>query len=157
VAIQGTCRRAKEKTEEIRARAKAENREMTMRECVHAILTPCLLDDIERIRQAAKRGPLHQAQFKIVEQLAKQGFPGAQEVLQKCASAGLKKRKRFAEIVKETPRNEGEEYVAWARRILVQCDSYETNYPTVITEELLQKYSLGKAINRQNNLPAIPT
>src|SRR5258706_14762549 len=36
--------RANEKADEIRARAKAENREMTLRECVYAILTPGLLD-----------------------------------------------------------------------------------------------------------------
>ena len=133
--------RANEESKRIRERAKAEGREMTVRECIDSIVTPGLFDQIERIRQEAKRGPLHRLQFKMLEQLAKQGFPGAQEVLQKCASAGLKKRKRFAEIVKETPRNEGETYVAWVRRISDLCDSYETNCPTVITEELLQKYS----------------
>jgi DNA-binding transcriptional MocR family regulator len=149
-------RRAKEEAEEIRGRAKAENREMTLRECVHAIVTPGLLDQIERIRQDAKRGPLHRAQFRMLKLLAKQGFPGAQDVLQKCASAGLKKRKHFAEIVKETPRKAGETYVAWVRRIWDQCAKYETTYPAVITEELLQKYSQGIATNREDNLPAIP-
>jgi hypothetical protein len=152
--------RAKEKAHkeaaEIRARAEAEGREMRMREYLDAIITPGLVNQVERIRQDAKRGPLHRLQFKMLEQLAKQGFPGAQEVLHECASAGLKKRKHFAEIVKETPREEGEPSVAWVRRIWDQCANYETNCPTVISEELLQKYSRGKATNRKDNLPTIP-
>jgi hypothetical protein len=68
---------------------------------------------------------------------------------------GLKKRKRFAEIVKETPRREGEEYGTWVRRIWDECDKYDTNCPTVITEQLLERCSQSRAKNRDNNLPAI--
>jgi len=135
------CQRAKEEAEEIRARAKAENREMTFRECVDAIITPGLLEQIESIRQDAKRGPLHPAQFKMLEISAKQGLPGARELLQKCSQIGVKKRKRFAAIVKETPRQEGESHVAWVRRIWDECEKYDTKCPTVITEELLQELS----------------
>jgi hypothetical protein len=151
--------RAKEKAQkkavEIRARAEAEGREMTMRECLDAMVTPGLHDQIERIRQDARRGPLHPAQFKIVKLWAKQGFPGAQEVVQKCASAGLKKRKRFAEIVKETPRQEGETSGAWVRRIWDECDKYETNCPQMLSIELLERYSREGAKNRAENLPQI--
>jgi len=135
------CRRAKEEAEEIRARAKAENREMTFRECVNAIITPGLLDQIESIRQDAKRGPLHPAQFKMLEISAKQGLPGARELLQKFSQIGVKKRKRFAAIVRENPRQEGESHVAWVRRVWDECEKYDTKCPTVITEELLQELS----------------
>ena len=147
--------KALEKAAEIRARVEAEGREMTMREAINAIVTPGLHDQIERIRQDAKRGPLHPAQFKILKLWAKQGFPGAQEVLQKCASAGLKKRKHFAAIVKDTPRQEGESSGAWVRRIFDECDKYVTDFPEVITVELLEKYSRGNAKNQEDNLPQI--
>jgi hypothetical protein len=75
-------RRAKKQAREIRARAKAENREMTMRECVATILTPKLLDDLEKIRQAAKRGSLDPYQFKTLKGLADH-LPEARWILQK--------------------------------------------------------------------------
>lgn len=73
-------RREEKQLKEIRARAKAENRPMTKRECVAAILTPALLDDIESIRQDAKRGPLKSHQIEKLKLFAKQ-FPEAQQVL----------------------------------------------------------------------------
>ena len=154
---QERCRKAKEESEEICARAKAEGREMTRWECVRAIVDPALLDTLVQVRQAAKRGPLHRAELQIVKLLAKQGFPGAQEVLQECLQAGLKKRKRFAEIVKETPRHEGELPGNWVRRIWDECDKYETNFPEVTTLELLEKYSRGNPKSRGENLPPILT
>jgi hypothetical protein len=69
--------KAQKKAVEIRARAEAEGREMTMRECLDVIVTPGVHDRIERIRQDARRGPLHPAQFKILKLWAKQGFPAA--------------------------------------------------------------------------------
>ncbi|MGB2666260.1 MAG: hypothetical protein WAK48_19815 [Candidatus Acidiferrum sp.] len=149
--------KAQKKAAEIRARAEAEGREMTMRECLDAMVTPRMHDQIERIRQDARRGPLHPGQFKILKLLAKRGFPGAQEVLQKCALAGLKKRKRFAAIVKDTPRHEGEPFGAWVRRIWDECDKYDTTIPTVVTEELLERYARGNAKSGNDNLPPIPS
>jgi hypothetical protein len=73
--------KAHKKAAEIRASAEAEGREMTMRECFDAFLSPGLVNQIERIRQDAERGSLHHLQFKMLEQLAKHGFPGAQEIL----------------------------------------------------------------------------
>jgi hypothetical protein len=70
--------RAERQAEEIRAHVEAEGREMTMREAFDAMVTPGLHDQIERIRQDARRGPLHPAQFKILKLWAKQGFPGAE-------------------------------------------------------------------------------
>lgn len=138
-------RRAKETAnkiaEEFRARAKAENRKMTVREYIKVIVIPGVLDRIERIRRDAQRGPLHRGQLQIVKIWAKQGFPGAQEALEQCSRADLKERKRFRDIVKETPRLEGETDLAWVRRVLDECDKYETNIPSVITTELLEKYS----------------
>jgi hypothetical protein len=149
--------KAQKKAAEIRARAEAEGREMTMCECLDAMVTPGLHDQIERIRQDAKRGPLHPAQFKMLKLFVKQRFPGAQEVLQKCASAGLKKRKRFAAIVKDTPRHEGETFRAWVRRIWDECDKYETICPKVLTEELLESCSISRAKRWKENLPANPS
>jgi hypothetical protein len=113
------------------------------------------LDELARLKQEAKRGPLHLAQFKMVKIFTKQGFPGAQELLQKCTQVGVKERKRFAEIVKETPRQESEAYIDWVRRIWNECDKYDTKCPRVITEELLQKWSQDNAKKSDDNLPAI--
>jgi hypothetical protein len=114
-----------------------------------------LLDNLEKIRQAAKRGPLHRTQFQVVKLLAKQGFPGAQDVLQKCSRVGLKKSKRFADIVKDTPRQESEPCGVWVRRIWDECEKYDTKYPEELTEELLERYSRRNAKNRAENLPQI--
>jgi hypothetical protein len=156
---------AKKKLEQIRARAIAEGRPMAQweeeqvhahtREAARALVAPMLLDMLEGIKREAKSGPLDWCQIKTLKRFARTGIPGAQELLQKCLQSGLKKRKRFAEIVKETPRQEGETYIAWVRRIWDQCDNYDTNCPAVITEELLQKCSQSSANNRKDNLPAI--
>ena len=132
---------ANRQAEGIRARAKAENREMTMREYIEARVLPRFIDNIENIRRAAQRGPLHRGQLKILKLLAKQGVPGAREALEQCSRAGLKERKRFSNIVKETPRSEGETRLAWMQRISDECDKYETNIPSVITVEHLEKLS----------------
>src|SRR4030095_11348874 len=102
------------------------NRVMTIRERFDVLIAPGVLDQIESFRQEAKRGPLHPAQFQMLKIFAKQGFPGAQELLQKRAQIGVKKQKHFAEIVKETPCMEGETSVAWVRRIWDECEKYET-------------------------------
>jgi hypothetical protein len=125
----------------IRERAKAQNREMTMLEYIEARVLPRFIDSIESIRRAAQRGPLHRGQLKILKLLAKQGVPGAREALEQCSRAGLKPRKRFVDIVKETPRLEGETELAWIRRIWDECDKYETNIPSVLTIEHLEKLS----------------
>jgi hypothetical protein len=148
-------REAKNRCKEIRSRAEAENRPLTPSEeeqirasdraSTRALIDSILLNQIENIKREAKRGRLNRLQFKMVKIFAKQGFPGAEELLLKCLRDGLKKTKPFADIVKETPRQEGEACGAWVRRIWNQCDKYDTNCPTVITEELLQKLSRGRA------------
>jgi hypothetical protein len=158
-------RKAKKESDEICARAKAENRNLTyweeqqVRACdralIQALVGPALLDTLEDIKREAKRGPLHRAQFKTLKIFAKQGFPGAQELLQKCSQSGLKKRKSFAEIVREAPRQAGETSIAWVRRIWDECAKYATKCPNVITDELLQGCSRGGAKGQRNNLPAI--
>jgi hypothetical protein len=158
-------RKATEESDQIFARAIVEDRPMTQweeqrcHECsiaaIRAKVGSLVLDDLAKLKQEAKLGPLHPAQFKMVKILAKQGFPGAQELLEKCSQVGLMERKDFAEIVRETPRQEGETYIAWVRRMWDQCSRYETKCPRVITEELLQKYSQGNAEKHDNNLPAI--
>ena len=75
--------KAQKKAAEIRARAEAEGREMTMRECCEAILTPGILHQIEKLRREAKRGPLDHWQIQTLKLYAKQ-FSGAKEILGKC-------------------------------------------------------------------------
>lgn len=72
--------KAREKANRIRARAEAEGREMTLRECLDVFVTPGLLADVESLRHAARRGPLSSWQIKTLKLLAKH-FPAAQEVL----------------------------------------------------------------------------
>jgi hypothetical protein len=158
-------RKATEEADQILARAIVEDRPMTQCEqqqrhaftlaAVRAQGAAILLDELTKFKQEAKRGPLHPAQFKTVKNLAKHGFPGARELLQKCLRDGVKETKPFAEIVKETPRQEGETSSAWVRRIWNQCSKYDTKCPAVITEKLLEKYAQCSANNRSNNLPAL--
>jgi hypothetical protein len=157
------CRKAKAQSDAICARAVAENRGFTpleeeqIRTCdrtiVQSLATPYLLDLFDRIKREAKCGPLDRCQFKTLEMFARRNYPGAQELLQRCLQVGLKKKKGFAEIVKGTPRLEGEPYRSWVRRIWDECDNYETKIPTFITEELLEKCSRDRLTNRKKNLP----
>jgi len=151
---------------EIRDRASDEGRPLTQWEVqqarhydragLSAIVTPMLLDHIKRLKEESERDPLTWHEIKVLKLYARH-FSEAQELLQKCfLHNGIKKRKRFGVIVKETPRQEGETYIAWVHRIRDQCAKYDTTKcPTVITEELLEKYSQGSVKNRQNNLPPI--
>jgi predicted secreted protein len=149
---------------EVHARANAEGRPLTQweeqqvyaynRAGIRATVGPVLLDVIKRMRKESERGPLCRQDIEALKIFARQ-FPEAQELLQKCLRNGIKKRKRFAEIVKETPRQEGETDILWVRRIWDQCAKYDTKCPKVITEELLQKCSHGSVKNQKNNLPAI--
>ena len=74
--------KAKKESEEIRARAKAEGRPMTLREALGVIVTPALLDMIEGIKREAQHGRLNCHQVKMLKLLARAGFPEAQELLQ---------------------------------------------------------------------------
>jgi len=56
---------------------------MTMREWYHVEVVPGLLGQIEELKQKAKRGPLNSYQVKLLNLFAKQGFSGANEILQK--------------------------------------------------------------------------
>jgi len=132
---------AQKRADEISERARAEHRELNLRECIDVILVPGVLDQIEKMRQAAKRGPLHSGEFKILKIWAKQGFPGAQELLERRTEIGVRQRKRFANIVRETPRQKDEAYVHWIRRIWDECEKYETSVPSVISDELLDRLS----------------
>jgi hypothetical protein len=69
--------------------------------------------------RAHARGRLHPAQIKMARLFARNGYPGAQELLQKCLQVGPKKTKRFAEIVKQTPSQEGEAFIPWARDLRI--------------------------------------
>jgi hypothetical protein len=149
-------RKANQEAEEIRARAAAENRSLKdweARKLITALWIPKRDEIIEEIEQEAQRGALDRYQFKTLKMFARYNVPGAQELLQLCSQVGLKKRKRFAEIVKDTPRREGEDYVSWMRRIWDECKKYDTNCPTNITEELLDMYAQRRATNHKNNLP----
>jgi len=158
-------RKATEESDQILARAIVEDRPLTLAEgqrrhactvaAIRATICSIGLDELASLKKEARRGPLRPVQYKMVETLAKRGFPGAQELLQNCSQAGVKERKRFSEIVKETPRQEGETYIAWVRRIWDQCSKYDTKCPRVITEELLRKWSQHSAKKRDDNLPAI--
>jgi hypothetical protein len=137
--IRASKKLAQEQANEIRARASAENRQMTMRESLDTLVVPELLDQIENIRQEAKRGRLNWAHVKILKIWARH-FPQAREVLEKYSQSALP-RKRFMEIVKGTPRLEGDADVAWVRRIWDECAKYGTDCPSVITEEMVRKWS----------------
>jgi hypothetical protein len=114
-----------------------------------------LLGTIKRIKLETERGPLCRKKIKILKILARQ-FPEAHELLQRCSQNAPKKRKRFAYIVKETPRHEVETPIAWVRCIWDECANYDTECPEILTEELLEKYSQSSPTAEKNNLPGIP-
>jgi hypothetical protein len=150
---------------EIRARANAESRVLTQQEeqqvyaynraALRVTAGFVLLDVIERIKRDSERRPLVWQEIKSLKILARH-FPEARDLLLKTPQDGLKKRKRFGELVRETPRQEGETFTAWVRRIWDRCAEYGTECPAVITEELFQRCSQGSTKNQENNLPVIP-
>lgn len=157
-------RQAKKQAEEICARAETESRELTpweeeqVRACerahLQALAVPPMLALLERIKREAKSGPLDRCQFKTLQLFARANYPGAQELLHKYSLQGLKQRKRFRDVIRETPRQEGEAFVSWIRRIWDECEKYDTtDRPAVITEELLERYSRAGRQKRRNNLP----
>jgi hypothetical protein len=134
-------RRALQNAEEIRSRAAAENREMTLRECLDSIVSPGWIEQVESLRHAAKRGPLNWYQGQMLKIYARRGILGAPELLRQCLQVGLLKRKSFAGIVKDTPRQDREAPGGWVRRIWDECQRYGTSSRAVLTEKLLLRYS----------------
>lgn len=125
--------KAREEAKRIRARAEAEGCEMTLRECVDAIVTPGILADIESLRRAARRGPLNSWQIKTLKLWAKH-FPVAQEVL--ASSRAMTPQEEKAELDRKaqekleefrnraliegrplTPQIE-RRYLAWLRKVI---------------------------------------
>jgi hypothetical protein len=86
---------ADRKAEQIRARAEAENRNMTVRECLDVIIMPGLIDQIESIRQEARRGPLNYWQIEMLKLFVKQGFSEAKELLAKHGSPSRAERRKL--------------------------------------------------------------
>jgi hypothetical protein len=138
-----------QRAREIRARARAENRYMTPHEAREAeacdrrgsynYIDSVFRDQIKQLRQDAERGPLNHYKIKTLKLLARD-FAEARELLQACLPYCLK-RKSLREIVKETPRMEGETNITWVHRIWDACEEYGTKCPSVITIELLEKLS----------------
>jgi len=81
------------KANDIRARAKAENRDMTPgeeaqviayeRASFRSVLESVLADTLWQLRVAAKAGTLSKGQMKLVNLFARKGYPIAQEILEK--------------------------------------------------------------------------
>ncbi len=84
---------AKEESRRIRARAKAEDREMTLQEALRAIAFPAILDNLELIKRDAKRGPLNWHQVQMLKIFAHKGVPGAKDLLQEYSQKSPEKRK----------------------------------------------------------------
>lgn len=157
-------RSAKKQLDSIRAAARSENRSLTPLEkqrvqalsgqMLRAMAMLSMLGDVKKIEIQALDGPLHPADFKILEMYSRAGVPGAQKLLLRREEIGVKRKKPFAQIVRKTPRLEGETPVDWMRRIWDVCDKYDTNVPRVMTLERLERLSRSKSKATQNNLPA---
>jgi hypothetical protein len=93
-------REANAEADRILARAIVEDRPFTQWEeqrrhacaiaAMRAKMGCLLLDDLARLKQEARRGPLHPAQFKLVKILAKRGFPEAQVLLENLSQSGAR-------------------------------------------------------------------
>lgn len=158
-------RQAKKQAEEICARAENECHDLTRweqeqvraseRAHIQTLAVPPMLALLEAIKRETKRGPLDRCQFKTLELFARANYQGAAELLLKCQQVGVKQRKPFGDVVRETLRREGEPSVFWIRRIWDECEKYDiTHRPAVITEDLLERYSRAGRQKRRNNLPA---
>lgn len=93
---------AEENAKPVRARTQAEGREMTLRECCDAIITPGLFRQIEELRKAAERGPLNRYQVKILKLYVRQGWAGASEILAKCRQMTPEEERRARAAEKAT-------------------------------------------------------
>ncbi len=138
---------AKEQAKRIRARAKAEGRGMTMRECLDAIITPVWLDKIEELRQAAKRGPLNHWQIKELKLFAKPGLPGAQEILARCRQMTPEEERQaraseraahFAQTIERIRRDGERGPLCWQD---VERLKYFARRKCVEAKELLEKHA----------------
>jgi hypothetical protein len=158
-------RQAQAEKDVIQRRAKAENRPLTPweqerfrfwdRTGVRASVRSSFLRQLEDMKERAKKGPLHRLEVKSIQIFVKCGIPGAQELLDKCSKMGVKPRKRFSTIVKDTPQRMGESDQEWIGRLLDESEKYETDCPLNLTVELLNKYA-GKTSKRPaDNLPVI--
>jgi hypothetical protein len=97
----------KRRADEIRARAKAEGRPMTELEgqqvAVYrkrqfcATLEVAGLDHVWELKQKSESGPLHPIERKIVRMYVKHGYPGAQELLQKCSQQKVARKRTVKE------------------------------------------------------------
>jgi len=76
--------------------------------------------------------------------------PAAKELLARREQIGVKPKKSFAVIVRETPRLDGETFQAWQQRIVAEVEKYDTLAPTMLSEELLTRLS------RRGKQPAWP-
>jgi hypothetical protein len=93
-------RKATEESDQILFRAIDEGRPMTEQEqnrrydcmmtTIRAKVCSIGLDELARLKQEARRGPLHPAQFKLVKILAKRGFPEAQVLLDNLWQSGAR-------------------------------------------------------------------
>jgi hypothetical protein len=93
-------RKANEESDQVVARAIVEGRLMTESEeqrchacdiaAIRAKAGSVLLGELAKLKQEARRGPLHPAKFKMVKTLAKHGIPGAQELLDKLSHGGAR-------------------------------------------------------------------
>ena len=93
-------RKATEESDQILFRAIDEGRPMTEQEqnrrydcmmtAIRAKVCFIGLDELARLKQEARRGPLHPAQFKLVKILAKRGFPEAQVLLENLSQSGAR-------------------------------------------------------------------
>jgi hypothetical protein len=138
---------AEERAKRIRARAEAEGREMTLPECCDAIIAPGLYRQIEKLKQAAKRGPLNYWQIKMLKMFAKQGFSGAKEILGTCRQKTPQHKKSDRPCFQKSSRlcrGGGQNHRTyqsrwWAQDIERLKYFARRKYPEA--KELLQKYS----------------
>ena len=104
-------RNAKKASEDIRTRANSEGRPMTeweeqqvhayTEEAFHAMVSSVLLDTLDRLKRESKRGPLNWHQIKMLKVLARSGFSGAQELLQKCSQCTVTNPKNNLPAISE--------------------------------------------------------
>jgi len=97
---------SKRRMDEIRARAAAEGRSMTAWEEQQVAtyrerrwrsgLSAALLNQLWKLKKKAENGPLDPIEIKMLKIYAKNGYPGAQEMLQRCSQQKVEP-KRTAE------------------------------------------------------------
>lgn len=150
------------RNEGIREKARSEGRSLTPyeehdvrlrdRRAMSLFCDFALQRQLEKLKKKLKTGVVNYYDVKTLKLLARH-YPEAREIL----AAGhytVRKRRPFREIVKSTPRRDGEDLSSWIHRIFDECNNCGAKTPGVIDVKDLEAIAAeGTRKKPVQNLP----